>query len=77
MSVKYRGPIHKRCDRCGCDHPGQFVKFFHDEHTEALCFDCWHPLTWTGGIGVGQCKVLYWINKYGKDSFLPGGTSRP
>lgn len=75
MSRKYTGPFYKTCDRCGCNHPGQVVRFYHDDHEEALCFDCWHPLTWTGGIGVGQCKVLHWINKYGKLMFEPGANT--
>lgn len=58
-------PTYTRCDRCP-NEPGQLVRFHHDGHKEALCFTCWKPLTWTGGVGVGQCKVLDWINKYGK-----------
>jgi len=73
--AKYTGPIFKSCDRCPKE-PSQLVVFFHDHHEEVLCFTCWKPLTWTGGIGVGECKVFRWINKYGKLQGLPGA-NRP
>lgn len=75
MSIKYTGPVYTKCDRCP-NEPGQLVRFFHDDHEEALCFTCWHPLTWTGGIGVGQCKVIHWINMYGRIMFAPGANKR-
>jgi hypothetical protein len=57
--------IYDKCERC-LAQPGQLVRFFHDQHEEALCFTCWKPLTWTGAVGVGECKVLHWIDKHGK-----------
>ena len=75
--AKYTGPVYTHCDRCSSTAPGQVVRFFHDGHEEALCYSCWNPLTWTGGIGVGQCKVLHWINAYGRLMFAPGAAVAP
>jgi hypothetical protein len=48
-----------RCDKCGCDHPGQLVTIDGVSTALALCFGCWHPIR-------ERCKVLHWIKANGK-----------
>ncbi len=47
------------CDRCADRAPGQLVRMKEGQAECALCFTCWHPVRST-------CKVLHWINRYGK-----------
>lgn len=80
--AKYVGPIHKYCDQCS-EEPGQWVRYFEENESrsleykeyvggrhEALCFLCWYPIRDT-------CKVVYWINKYGRQTFAPGANMAP
>lgn len=83
MATKYRGAIHKVCHRCD-NFPGQWVRFFQpgdvrgtdaaslttDADYEALCYTCWRPLA-----DAYRVKVIYWINKYGKEMYAPGAKS--
>lgn len=67
---KYDGPEWAHCDRCP-EPAGQLVEFADDAHTqEALCFGCWHPIRHT-------CRVIHWINKYGRIMYQYGATSGP
>lgn len=67
--ITYNGPEHASCELCP-KPAGQFVSFHDDTPDAALCFECWHPLKST-------CKVLYWINKYGRSMFAPGASVGP
>lgn len=69
--AKYTGPEYSSCDRC--ESPaGQLVRFFSDDHEEALCYKCWRPLA-----DQYEVKVLHWINRYGRLMFEPGATTGP
>lgn len=65
---KYDGPEYAHCDRCP-KSAGQLVQMA-DGMQYALCFMCWHPIKET-------CKVLHWINRYGRIMFAPGATTGP
>jgi hypothetical protein len=69
MSRKYTGREFAHCDRCP-NPAGQLVMFHDDTPAAALCFTCWHPIKST-------CKVLHWINRYGRIMFAPGATTGP
>ena len=66
---KYTGPEFDRCDRC-TNAAGQQVRHYSDGSIEVLCFTCWDPISQT-------CKVLHWINKYGRFMYEPGATTGP
>lgn len=68
--MPYKGAIHKVCHRCG-DFPSEWVRFYEDDSHEALCFTCWRPLA-----DQRLVKVVYWINRYGREMYAPGA-SRP
>ena len=65
----YSGPEYAHCDRCP-EPAGQLVKFHDGTPDAALCFLCWNPIKTT-------CKVVYWINKYGRQMFAPGAKTGP
>ena len=67
--AKYHGPEFPHCDRCPAP-AGQLVKIHETNEETALCFGCWHPIRDT-------CKVLKWINKYGRIMYAPGATTGP
>jgi hypothetical protein len=66
---KYNGPEYAHCDRCP-EPAGQLVKIHETAEETALCFGCWHPIK-------GTCKVIHWINRYGRIMYAPGATSGP
>lgn len=66
---KYTGPEFEHCDRCPSP-AGQLVKFCESGEEEALCFTCWNPVKST-------CRVLHWVNKYGRLMYAPGATTGP
>jgi hypothetical protein len=74
IMAKYTGAIHKVCNRCdgepGHGEPGQWVQFYEDKSFEALCFACYKPLIVNRAI-----RVIYWINKYGKEMYAPGSNT--
>ena len=74
--AKYKGPEYAHCDRCP-EPAGQVVEFYESGKVEALCFTCWHPHRSIGSGGDGTCKVLHWINRYGRHMYAPGATTGP
>jgi hypothetical protein len=66
--AKYEGPEWAHCDHCPLP-AGQEVEF-PDGRKEALCFECWHPVR-------KRCKVLHWINRYGRIMYAKGATTGP
>ena len=50
---------YETCDKCGAKGPGQLVQMKDDGTEQALCYGCWNPLR-------SKCKVLHYINKFGK-----------
>lgn len=67
--AKYTGPEFAHCDRCP-QPAGQLVTMNETNEETALCFTCWHPIRYT-------CRVLHWINKYGRLMYAPGATRGP
>jgi hypothetical protein len=67
--AKYNGPEYAHCGRCEAP-AGQLVQFRDGTPDAALCFGCWHPIRET-------CKVLHWINRYGRIMYAPGATRGP
>lgn len=51
--------VYRTCDKCGSEQPSEVVRMDADGTEKALCYACWHPVK-------RSCKVLHWINKYGK-----------
>lgn len=66
---KYEGPEFPHCNRCQ-EPAGELVEYIPSGPREALCFLCWQSVK-------GTCKVIHWINRYGRIMYAPGATTGP
>lgn len=67
--AKYTGPEFEHCNRC-LEPASEYVRFHGSGEEEALCYSHWHPIRRT-------CKVIHWINRYGRFMYAPGATTGP